>query len=174
MPLYRSTVFSRIYPIPSLEYSGFACNLFRKGNRIIDEETLLEILDWTRNQTYYNQLLCNRIYASGQERITQQTWQEEALKMIRDTETIFFGYRALLPSAQWQLLKALAGEQKVKAPTSNEFISKYALSGSATILQSLKALIKKELIYKDYDDDGTAFYSVYDLLFHHWIRNTQL
>jgi hypothetical protein len=174
MPLYRSTVFSRIKPIPPNEYSGFACQLFRKGNRQIDPETVLEILNWTRNHTYYNQLLCNRIYASGQAKITTTVWQEEALKLIRDTEAIFFGYRDLLPSVQWQLLKALAGEQKVKAPTANEFISKYALSGSATILQSLKALIKKELVYKDYDDDGTAFYSVYDLLFHHWIRNTHL
>ncbi|MEI7501494.1 MAG: hypothetical protein WCK84_13730 [Bacteroidota bacterium] len=50
-------------------------------------------------------------------------------------------------------------------------MTKYHLTGSATVLQSLKAMVTKDLVYKDNDQAGQAFHSVNDLLFQHWVRN---
>lgn len=168
-PFYRSTGFMRINKIPAEEYTRFICRAFSKGNRRIDEEIAGEILEWTDRYTYYTQLLCNRIYYSGEPVITSKIWQAEALKLIIESETVFFNYRDLLTSPQWMLLKALASEKRVSSPTARDFLLKHNLSGSATVLQSLQSLIRKEMVYKDYDTSGKSFYSVYDLLFQHWI-----
>jgi len=76
----------------------------------------------------------------------------------------------LLTKQQWLLLKAIAHEGEVYSPTSKDFISKYALGSSATVLRSLHALLTKEMIFSDYNPDGIMFYSVYDVLFRRWIQ----
>jgi len=171
MPFYRSTQFMKIEPIKHEEYREFICRLFRHGTITISEEIADQMLEWANHHTYYVQLLCNRLYNSGETRISRDTWQIEANKLIRETELVFFSYRDMLTNAQWSLLKALGSENKVFSPTSKDFLEKFHLGTSATVVQSLKALIKKELIFKDYDPKGVSFYSVYDLLFQHWIRN---
>jgi len=68
------------------------------------------------------------------------------------------------------LLKAIAREGTIYSPTSKDFISKYNLGSPATVLRSLKALQKKEMIYLDYNSEGTLFYSIYDILFRRWME----
>lgn len=168
-PFYRSTGFMRINKIDADHYRKFIIKLFRDGNRQISETVVDEILEWADHITYYIQLLCNRVYSSGEKEIISSLWQSEASLLIKEAEPVFFSYRELLTHPQWMLLKALASEKKVKAPTSGDFMTKYRLTGSATVLQSLKALVVKDLVYKDFDPDGQSFHSVNDLLFKHWV-----
>jgi AAA+ ATPase superfamily predicted ATPase len=170
-PFYRSTQFMKLNKIPNDEYRDFICRMFQKGNRKISDEIVDQILEWANRHTYYVQILCNCIYSTDALLITKELWQTEAMRLIKETETVFFNYRELLTNAQWTLLKAIGSEDKVFSPTSKDFLQKYHLGSSATVIQSLKALIKKELVFKDFNEDGKAFYSVYDLLFQHWIRN---
>jgi AAA+ ATPase superfamily predicted ATPase len=170
-PFYRSTQFMKLNKIPNDAYRDFICRMFKKGNRRISNEIADEVLEWTNHHTYYVQLLCNCLYSTGELLITRELWQSEAMRLIKETETVFFNYRELLTNTQWTLLKALGSEDKVFSPTSKDFLQKYHLGSSATVIQSLKSLIKKELVFKDFNEDGKAFYSVYDLLFQHWIRN---
>jgi len=97
---------------------------------------------------------------------------EEAYRLLKEQESVFFSYRDLLTQSQWNLLKAIAYENRAFAPTSFEFLDKYRLGSSATVLQSLKSLMKKEMVYSDHDRSGALFYSVYDLLFRRWIRQS--
>lgn len=170
-PFYRSTSLMRITKINAGNYRTFIVSLFGKGNRKISGEIADQILEWADCVTYYVQLLCNRVYSTGEKEVTTSLWQSEAGLLIKEAEPVFFSYRELLTHPQWMLLKALAAEKKVNSPTSREFMTKYQLNGSATVLQSLKALVTKELVYKDYDLDGQAFHSVNDLLFKHWVCN---
>jgi len=170
-PFYRSTQFMKLNKIGNTEYRNFIGQLFRQGNREISEEVSDQILQWANHHTYYVQLLCSCLYSTGEPIITRELWQLEAMKLIKETETVFFNYRELLTNSQWTLLKALGTENKIFNPTSNDFLQKYHLGTSATVIQGLKALIKKELVYKDYDENGKTFYSVYDLLFQRWIQN---
>jgi len=170
-PFYRSTVFHRIGAIPDTAWLPFIVRNFNQGGKTISESLVADMLAWSQNYTYYVQLLCNRVFASGHQTITRDIWQAEGVKMIGETEPVFYSYRDLLPANQWMLLKALAAEHRVFAPTAQEFLSAHALAGSASVLQALQALLKKEMIYRDYDASGKPFYSVYDLLFERWIES---
>ena len=172
-PFYRSTQLMKLKKIPSPAYRGFILKHFRNYKRQIDEQVINEMLEWTRRHTYYVQLLCSKVFISKQKKITTTCWQQEAFKLLEEQKPVFFEYRGLLTKAQWQLLKAVAAEGTVLAPTSKNFLQKYELGTSATVLRSLEALLNKEMVYYDYTQEGEKYYRVYDLLFERWIqRNT--
>jgi AAA+ ATPase superfamily predicted ATPase len=170
-PFYQSTSFFKIGKINRGIYCRFITDLLDKGGKKIDKEIVHQILEWTQLHTYYVQLLCNRVYAANSSIIITETWKIEAARLLEENEPVFFRYRDLLTKQQWMLLKAIAHEEKVMAPTSKDFISKYTLGSPATVLRSLQSLQLKALIYSDYDESGLSFYSIYDLLFKRWIQH---
>ena len=169
-PFYRSTDLLSVGKIDPAVYSGFIRRHFRQGGQSLPAEVARQMLDWTDLHTYYVQLLCNRVYALGLDEITSDTWKEEAHRLLSEQEMIFYKYRDLLTSPQWQLLKAIAVDGRVYSPTSKDFISGHSLGSPATVLRSLQALQKKEMIYSDYDLDGRSYYQVYDVLFRRWME----
>lgn len=74
----------------------------------------------------------------------------------------------MLSIPQWSLLKAIAKEGIVYQPTSGQFIASHQLNSSATVLRSLKTLMKYELVYSDYNEEGVLFYGVYDIFLQRW------
>jgi AAA+ ATPase superfamily predicted ATPase len=169
-PFFQSAGFLKIGKINGEQYSAFICDHFQKAGKQISAEVINEILDWTDVHTYYVQLLCNHVFATDTRIITSETWKDEAARLLQEEEIIFFKYRDLLTKQQWFLLKSIAHEGEVYSPTSKDFISKYVLGSSATVLRSLHALLSKEMIYSDYNPDGRMFYSVYDVLFRRWMQ----
>lgn len=168
-PFYRSAQFLKIGRIPQEEYVEFINDQFKKPGKNISKEVIEEMLQWTDLHTYYVQLLCNRVFMNSKKEVNTQIWKNEALKLLMEQESIFYQYRELLTNPQWQLLKAIAGSGKVYEPTSSKFVSDFTLGNPATVYQSLEALQKKELIYKDFDQEGKRYYSVYDVLFKRWL-----
>lgn len=160
----------KIGKLPEQIYRDFILNKFRQHSRSISEDTVSEMLKWTESHTYYVQLLCNRVFLSAGKQVTSDSWKEEAAKILKEQEFVFFGYREMLTKPQWKLLKAIAMSGRVYHPTSSEFTSSYFLGSSATVLRSLHSLLKKELIYKENDEDGILYYGIYDVLFSRWIR----
>jgi AAA+ ATPase superfamily predicted ATPase len=169
-PFFQSAGFLRIGKIGSDQYTAFIKMHFSGNGKHINDEVIREILEWSDIHTYYVQLLCNRIFASESGLITSETWKQQAARLLQEQEIVFFKYRDLLTKHQWQLLKSIAHEGEVYNPTSKDFISKYDLSSSATVLRSLQALLTKEMIYLDYTQDGIKFYSIYDVLFRRWMQ----
>lgn len=169
-PFYRSTDFLRIGKINTDAYAAFIRRHFKKADIRIEREVVLDMLDWADHHTYYVQLLCNRVFASAGAEVTGPPWMEQAARLLQEQEVIFFKYRDLLSKQQWQLLKALAREGRVHAPTAKDFIAAHELGSPATVLRSLEALHQKEMVYLDYDQDGNSFYSVYDVLFRRWME----
>ncbi len=168
-PFYRSTQFMKIGKLDEEIYRDFITRKFNKHSRSVEPGIVSEILRWTELHTYYVQLLCNRIFLSAGNRITPDSWKEEASKILKEQEFVFFAYREMLTKPQWELLKAIAAEVKVYQPTSSEFVSSHLLGNPATVLRSLKSLQGKELIYHETDDSGASYYGVYDILFSRWI-----
>ena len=150
-------------------YGEFIRGQFKNHSRAISREVTDEILNWTDLHTYYVQLLCNRVFLSSAGRITTGSWKEEAAKILKEQEFVFFAYREMLTKPQWELLKAIAGEGKVYQPSSSGFIASYGLGSPATVLRSLKSLQKKELIYREREADS-SYYGVYDVLFRRWVE----
>lgn len=169
-PFYQTTTFLKINKIQEEYYIEFIMDHFLNKGRIITEEQVIRILNWANSSTYYVQLLCNRLFSSGEKKITPELIMKTIRFLLKEQENTFFDYRHLLTTNQWELLKAIAYDMKVYEPTSKSFLLKYKLGSSATVIQSLKALISKELVYCDYDETSRLFYSVHDILFQHWVK----
>ena len=169
-PFYQSTGFLKIDKIDADEYVAFIRHHFQHRGHKIEDETIRAMMEWADLHTYYVQLLCNRVFASAGKNVDDELWKQQAARLLREQEIVFFKYRDLLTKQQWALLKAIAHEDKVFYPTSKDFISKYDLGSPATVLRSLQALQQKEMIYSDYNKEGQMFYSVYDVLFRRWMQ----
>jgi len=170
-PFFRSTLLMHLEKIKFESYQKFIAKKFSESGKEINNSTIAEILDWTNLHTYYVQLLCNRVFINSKNVITSELWQQEALKLLKEQEFAFFGYRDILTKQQWKLLKAIAHEGEAFAPTSKEFVQKHVLGSPATVIRSINSLQTKGLIYSQYDEKGVIFYSVYDVLFQRWMQN---
>ncbi len=169
-PFYRSTQFMHITKIGRASYHRFIAEKFSESSKKIGDQTVDSILDWADGYTYYVQLLCNRIFLSSGRIISREAWKEEALKLLKEQEFVFYAYREVLTNPQWNLLKAIAREGGTGTPTASDFIARNSLGNPSTVLQSLHTLQKKEMIYRETGQNGKSFYGVYDLLFRRWIE----
>ena len=158
--------------IDAAQYKQFILKKFKGEKITITPEIINEMIQWADLHTYYVQLLCNRVYASGKTQITTSIWQDEAYKLLKEQEAVFYNYRNLLTKPQWQLLKAIAMEETLYSPTAKDFILKYMLGSPATILRSLKSLLKSEMIYSEIDQNERNYYRIYDILFMRWIQGS--
>lgn len=168
-PFYRSTSLLKIGKIDAEIYAEFIMKQFKKQSVSISKETIAEILNWTNLHTWYVQLLCNRVFLSAEKSVTGDLWRKEAIKILKEQEFVFYGYREMLTKPQWELLKAIAREVEVYQPSSSDFIGRHQLGNSSTVLQSLRSLIKKELVYRERDENGETYYGIYDILLGQWL-----
>jgi uncharacterized protein len=171
-PFFRSTNLLKIGKISAESYVAFILKQFKKQSISISKETVAEILEWTNLHTWYVQLLCSRVFLSAEKNVTSDTWKKEAIKILKEQEFVFYGYREMLTKPQWELLKAIAVDIVVYQPTSSEFIGNHRLGNASTVLQSLRSLIKKELVYRELDENGEAYYGIYDILLGQWLLQT--
>ncbi|MBN2683430.1 MAG: ATP-binding protein [Bacteroidales bacterium] len=170
-PFYRSTSLLKLEKIEKEKYLEFIVRMFSLYKKEISEQTANEILDWVDLHTYYVQQLCNRVFSATKKTVTDVIWKTQAFEILKEQESIFFAYRNMLTKHQWQMLKAIASNGRVYKPTSKEFIGKYGLGSSASILRSINSLLNYELIYIEFDNNGEKFYSVYDIFFKKWVVN---
>jgi hypothetical protein len=173
-PFFRSTVFIQLEKIKFKSYHEFIIQKFAESKKEISKEIVAEMLDWTNVHTYFVQLLCNRVFINSGDKVTPENWQNEALKLLNEQQPIFLGYRDILTREQWKLLKAIAHNGEAYSLTSKNFIQKYSLGSSATVIRSIKSLQNKSFIYSMHDSEGKLYYSVYDILFQRWIQNQNI
>lgn len=169
-PFFRSTSFIHLSEIEKNIYNEFIIRKFKNGGKSIKKEIANEILSWTRQHTYYVQLLCNRLYNLPNEIIDSKLWKIEADKLLKEQNLMFFTYRDILTKPQWKLLKAIAKEQKVKNITASEFIKKHDLGSSAGVIRSLNSLLKKNMLFKKYDENDDSLYLIFDTLLQRWME----
>jgi len=167
-PFFASTQLMHLKPIRKEIYAGFITEKFAGSKRKINSAAIDFILDFTRLHTFYTQTLCNRIHSSGIRDIRKDTAESLAYKLLGEQEVVYFQYRNLLTTLQWNLLKAIASEDAVYQPTSKDFIKTYNLESASQVQKTLQALLSKEMIYRDYDEKG-SFYCVYDCFLSRWL-----
>ena len=168
-PFFAST---RIMSLPAISpenYSRFIADRFAENKRKISPEAVSFVLGWTRSHTYYTQSVCNTLFSYGGREIDIQSAKTICGEILEEQEKTFLQYRNLLTSNQWQVLMAVAKEGKVYRPQSGEFLSRYSLGTPAGSKRAIDALLAKEMIFEESDNDGT-FYSVYDLFLSRWLE----
>lgn len=165
-PFYQSTETLSLEKINPDDYKKFIKKLFAKGKMKVSDDDLNYILEWTRNHTYYVQALCNELYESKSKIITRDVIHRGMMRILNNSESVYFSYRNLLTSPQWNLLWAIAKENGVKNLLAQSFLQKHQLTAASSVKTSLKALEEREMIVRD--DDGT--YQVYDVFFSRWLE----
>ena len=169
-PFYNSASLLKIGKIGREKYRKYIKSHFIENDKAVEDETIGSIIDWANGHTYYVQLICNRVYLTGTNKIDEVTWKEEAARLLKEQEPVYFNYRNMLTQPQWKVLKAAALEGELYEPTGIDFVMKYSLGNPSTVLRSLESLIQMELIYYDFDTNGKKYYSINDLLFCRWIE----
>ena len=169
-PFYASSQLLSLSYISANAYRPFIQQHFSVGKKKIDDEEVDILLAWCRNHTYYVQTLCNRLYGRPERTVSESIIRQEMHQLLREQEPLFFTYRDLMTGPQWNLLKSIAKENKLYAPTASGFIRQYKLGGAATIKRSLNTLLGNEMVFQATDEDGKRYYQVYDVFLSRWLE----
>jgi hypothetical protein len=164
----------KIDKIDHKKYNSFILKKFSEIKMLVTENIVDQMLNWADDHTFYVQLICNRVFIRGNKVVNEDDWKEEADRLLQEQEPVFLNYRGMITSAQWNMLKASALENELYEPTGHEFISKHSLGNPATVLRTLQALLRMELIYFDYNREGRKYYKINDLLFRRWVETRDL
>ncbi len=164
-PFYQSTQLMELGKIDSNSYIKFIRDKFLFVDIKISEKSVQKILRLTRNHTYYVQYLCNRLFETNLNEITEKIILERLTSILKENESYYYGYRNLLTEQQYLLLKAIGKEEGVRQPSSRKFTNKHKLGATSTINSAIKSLLNKELIFKENDT-----YKVYDVFFSLWLK----
>ncbi len=169
-PFYASAQVEYLDFIPTDKYHTFIKYHFHKNNRTIQDEDIDFILEWTNKHTYFVQMVCNRLYATGKRKIKHNDIIQVCYKILKDQEVFFYQYRNLLSPQQWNVLKAISKEEKVYQLTGKEFLTKYKFSNASAVKRCVDSLLEKEMIYQESDENGT-FIRTYDVFLQKWMLN---
>jgi AAA+ ATPase superfamily predicted ATPase len=164
-PFYQSSELMYLDRITEKDYMAFIRENFRKGDREIDDGSIVRIFRWTRFHTYYVQYVCSLLYEEGGSEIGEREVNRIFHRIMTDFEPQYVNYRNLLPHHQFRLLKAIAAEDGVDQPTAGGFISRHGLTNASSVSTSLKALAEKEMIVHDRER-----WQVYDVFFSRWLQ----
>lgn len=150
-------------------YASFIAKLFSKYKRKISPESIRYILEFTCCHTFYTQFFCNYLFASGNKNIDIADVRKAASELLKLNENIFYQYRNLLTTAQWQLLQAISKEEKLVNAHSKFFINKYKLGTSSMVSRGIEALKEKEMIFYNSSVEK-PFYETYDKFLMRWLQ----
>ena len=169
-PFFASTQYLSLEKIDTEEYFIFIRNKFSESNIGITDEALTMILNWSLRHTFYTQSLCNMLYYIADSQITIDTVKQACVELLKRNEPVFYQYRQLLTTAQWNFLIAIAKEGEVKQLTAQKFISYYEIGTPANARRISKSLIEKELLLEIPFKKETS-YRVYDVFLSRWLEN---
>lgn len=163
-PFYNSAQLWSLESIDKTDYAVFIRAFFKKVNLEISKPLLDDIFAWCRMQTYYVQLICNKLYGRKQV-IGEKLLSEVKQEIIQQEAPLFGTYQQLLTDFQWRTLKAIALQEIVPSPTAQEFIAKYNLGAASSVSTALQLLVKKEFVV--YQNDH---YRLHDTLLMRWLQ----
>ena len=168
-PFFSSASSLALNEIEQSEYKKFIIQKFNQRQRTIDDVAVEYILAFSKRHTFYTQALCNKVYAEGENIISQEHVQKAAYDLLKQNETIYYQYRIMLTTNQWDMLKAIAKEEVLFQPNSRAMVKKHGLGSSSAVQRSLQALLEKELIYSKESEAGIG-YCVYDCFLSRWLE----
>lgn len=167
-PFYSSCSNMSLGKIPASKYSIFCQNHFAHKNTIIEESAIEYVLESVNSHTYFVQKIFHEIYASKFKKVGIEEAHQTIQKILLENEMIFYQYRNLLTAIQWELLIAIAIEEKVNQPYAKAFVKKHSFTASS-VKRSLEALIEKGMVFYS-SNENEPYYEVQDKLLKLWLK----
>ncbi|HET6244466.1 MAG: ATP-binding protein [Bacteroidetes bacterium] len=168
-PFFASCSNMNLTYINQKEYKEFIDQKFKENNRNIDVDCIDFICEFTKLHTFYTQYFCFMLFAKNKQNNTLEDAHETALSILKLNENTFFQYKNLLTISQWNILLAIAKQEKVHQPQAKEFIANYKLGTPALVKRGLDALLKKELVFYNSAVEN-PYYEVYDKYLMRWMQ----
>jgi hypothetical protein len=168
-PFFSSTQYLSLDKIESGVYASFIKNLFEKDKINIEQDAIDFILTWTKCHTFFTQSVCNMTYQMAEKTVKLEDVKAACVELLKRSEPVFFQYRQLLTSAQWNFLIAVAKEGEVKQLTAKKFINQYNIGTPSDARRISQSLIEKELLLETQTKTETV-YQVYDLFLSRWLE----
>ena len=167
-PFYQSTINMGLEPIPMDVYVAFAQEMFDRGNKSIETETVEQVYYLCRGITWYMQVLLNEMYELTAESETcVASCLEIALQnVVRVQEPFYREMLTMLSPKQRSTLFAIVKEGDAKNITSMPFVNKYALGSAGSVQSAMKGLMERDFVVKNEN-----IYRVYDVFFAQFIKN---
>jgi uncharacterized protein len=163
-PFYRSAQLRRLDSLDQGVYASFIRLFFKKAGKNINDSVMDAIFHWTRMQTYYVQLVCNKLYGKNYQ-IDKSLLGEVFSEILQQEIPLFSSYQQLLTTFQWKLLIAIARAEEVENPVSKNFLSTYGLGAASSVSTALKALVAKEFVIVE-----DKKHKLHDTLLMRWLQ----
>lgn len=163
-PFYQSTEILSLGPIDSAEYEKFARDHFASRRKRVSSKVFQTLYERFGGITWYIQAVLNKVWESGGGLTSARQIDEAVDSLVEGNAIVFHDLFRSQNVASRALLKAVAEEGCVAAPTAGGFLSKHALPPHSTVRSALKNLLDGDLLYQT--DRG---YVVYDRLFDIWL-----
>jgi AAA+ ATPase superfamily predicted ATPase len=170
-PFFSSTQIIGLAEIPADKYKAFIREKFAERHRSIDDEAIDFILSWTLSHTYYTQIICNSVFASGKKNVDIDAVKCVCNDQLNQHQVTYMQYRSLLSPIQWQLLVAIGKEGFVIEPQAQDFLRKYKIGAASSVRKALTALLDKEMVYSVETTEKPS-YRVYNVFLMRWLERT--
>lgn len=168
-PFYQSTQWMELQEIGRSDYRKFILKHFNtKRNRILPEMADA-ILDITLGHTWYVQYLCNRLYAT-ERLVTEKLLASEMRALLKEFEPVYHNFKSLLSPFQWQVLRAVAIEERVYMPGSHVFLHRHNLGAAASVRRALDSLIQQDMI-SEINTGSERYYRLNDVFLMRWFQS---
>ena len=164
-PFYQSTQLMNLEPLHEEIYYVFANKFFESKKGSLSEEMFHNIYQRFDGYTWYVQAILNRLYETDKRVENDRQVAEAILFHINTLAPYYQTLTTFLTDNQFSLLKAIAMDETVLQPLSNDFIKRYELPSVSSIKSALAVLIDKDLVYKT-----LVGYIVYDRFMGIWLN----
>lgn len=164
-PFYQSTAMMTLEPLHEEIYFDFARRFFLAKKGSIDENVFRQLYDQFDGYTWYMQSVLNRLYEYEKDVKDFQQVRESILSILKDKSSQYEMLMTFLTDNQRNLLIAIARDNIVPQPQSNDFIQKHGLPSASSIKKALDMLKEKDLVYST--AEGCI---VYDRFLDLWLK----
>ena len=169
-PFYESTTNVPLGKLDEQVYERFISGLFAEYGKHIESALIQDILQWTRDHTYYTQSLCNEVFSCSGDEVGAEDVRRSKRTILQMNTDRFLEVKRMITPFQWKLLKAIAREGEVQKPTASAFLSRYGLSSGPAVLKGLHSLVEKELVLETVTPERNV-YSVYNVFLSRYLEN---
>ena len=172
-PFYQSVVPMGLHPIPLDRYWAFVSPLFtQNGNRHINYDAVEYVYNKFHGVTANIQRMMNILYMRTPKGATCTKDQVETAisTFLTLASEAYATLLKQMPEKQRNVLLAIAAEKHVAAISSGQFVRKYHLPSTSSVVSAVKGLLEKDFITKD----EKGYYYVYDHFFQLWLERYEL
>ena len=162
---YNSTDIMSLDVIGEKPYSRFARKFFAEEKMAFSDKAFADLYRRFYGVTWYVQSVLNRIWERGSGLRGAADIDAAVEALVDNRNLVFFDLLRSQSDTSRAVLRAVAADGIVSAPTGKDFLKRHALGAASSVATALKNLVDRELVYR-----AETGYMVYDRLFALWLQ----